>query len=697
MKQTSAKLSVVLIYVFLVLVVVAAYEPLRHNDFITYDDPVYVTQNPHITGGIGWQSIRWAFTNTHFYMWHPLTSLSHMLDCELFGLKPFGHHLTSLLIHIVNTLLLFWILKKTTGSLWPSAFAAAVFGLHPLQVESVVWAAERKTVISGLFWMLTIAAYIHYAARPCTGRYLLVFFVFALCIMTKPVVVTLPFVLLLLDYWPLSRIKDGSKVMEKRQSAAISYQPSSLRKLIIEKIPLFGLSVLLSVITFVVQQKGGSVLEMERLSFKWRIANALVSYIRYLEKMVYPQDLAIFYPHPANTLPPWEAVVSVIVLAAVSAAVIYGAWRHRYLVTGWLWYLGTLVPVLGLIQSGSQAMADRYAYLPLIGICIMLAWGADEIIGRWQYRKIAPGISAAILCAAMIILTRTQISYWKDNLTLFTHALAVTRDNSIMLNSLGCALFENNQDNEAIEKFNRALRINPKFSVARCNLAKVFLKQGKISEAIASFNEALRVNPDLPDVYNLGAAYAKSGRPEPAISNYNKALGLNPDYPEAHYGLALILTEQGRYDSAIEHFKKALQTKPNWPEVYDKLGQAYLLIKEYNRAVDCWTRAIKLAPDLVEAYNNLGWVLATVEKNELRNPAQAVKFAQKACELSKNSNPNILDTLAVAYAADGKFAQAIETAQRAINLCQASGKKELADDIRKKLQLYKSGQPYREK
>jgi tetratricopeptide (TPR) repeat protein len=700
MEQPSNKLHVLLIYALLALSIVAAYEPLRHNDFVSYDDYSYVTQNPHITGGVRLQSVLWAFINPHYHMWHPLTSISHMLDCQLFGLNPFWHHLTSLLIHISSTLLLFWILRKTTGTVWPSVFVAAAFGLHPLQVESVAWVAERKNVMGGLFWMLTIAAYIRYAARPGIGRYLLIFFVFALCIMTKPTVVTLPFVLLLLDYWPLGRIQGGSKVtgiVPPSKPIETHYQKSSIRQLIIEKVPLFGLSVLLSVITFIAQKKGGAVLEMERLPLNWRIANTIVSYIHYLEKMTYPRGLAVFYPHPANRLPPWQVVVCLVALATVSAAVIYAASRRRYLTAGWLWYLGTLVPVIGLVQSGSQAMADRYAYLPLIGIYIMLAWGAAEITGQWRYRKIAAGILTTILCVVMITFTRTQLSYWKDNLTLFKHALAVTEDNTIMLNSLACALSENNQDDEAITQFKQVLRINPNFSLAHCNLGKVFFKQGKFSEAIDSFNEALHIRKDWPDAYYyLGMAYAKLGKSEAAVSNYNKALLLRPDYPEAHYRLGIALTEQGQYNSAIDHFNKALQAKPDWSEVYDKLGQVYLLIKKYDQAISYWTKAVQLKPDSAEVYNNLGWVLATTGKNELRNPTQAIKFAQKACELTKDSSPDFLDTLAVAYAADGKFSQAIRTAEKAIELCQSGSNKELAEEIRKRLQLYKSGQSYRE-
>ena len=358
----------------LVLAIFVAFEPLRHNDFVNYDDDRYVTENPRVNCGITRQSLIWAFTGPHYGMWHPLTSLSHILDCQLFGLNPLWHHFSNLLLHIANTLLLFWVLKKMTGSFWPSAFVAAVFGLHPFSVESVAWLAERKNVLSGFFWILTIAAYMYYARHSNIRRFLLLILVFSLGLMAKPMVVTLPFVLLLLDYWPLDRFESAGQTQNHLQSSGPGYQRASLRHLIAEKIPLLILSAYVSLITFAFQRTGGAMNLGQDIPFVSRIANALVSYISYLFKMVYPAGLAVLYPHPRNDLPSWKPVICLVILIAVSI-VIYLARRRRYLVVGWLWYLGILVPVLGLVQVGGQAMADRYTYLPLIGIYIIFAWG----------------------------------------------------------------------------------------------------------------------------------------------------------------------------------------------------------------------------------------------------------------------------------------------------------------------------------
>jgi len=460
MKHMSDKRYALLIYVVLILSTLIAYEPLRHNDFISYDDYTYVTKNPNVTGGITRKSVLWAFTGHHFYMWHPLTSLSHLLDCQLFGLDPRWHHLTSLLLHIASTVLLFMIFKKTTGMVWPSAFVAAAFALHPLNVESVAWAAERKTVVSGLFWMLTLATYIRYAERPSIASYMLVIFVYGLTIMTKPVVVPLPFVLLLLDYWPLGRFRWSytSKDSSLPKSAEIRFQASPLSRVLTEKIPFFILAAILSITTFLVQKGGGAVLQAERLALSYRIGNALVSYVRYIGKMIYPSRLAILYPHPANRLPLWLPIVCFIILAIVSAGIIYTFRRQRYLVVGWLWYLGILVPVIGLVQVGSQAMADRYTYLPAIGIFIMVAWGAVELLSRWRYRRICLGISAGCLFVALLICTRTQVKYWRNNLTLYEHVLSVTENNAIIHNSYGCALFEDNRLDESVNHFKKPLQ-----------------------------------------------------------------------------------------------------------------------------------------------------------------------------------------------------------------------------------------------
>ncbi len=666
MEQARSKQYVSLIYLALALATIIAYEPLRHNDFISYDDYAYVTENPQVQAGITRESIFWAFTTSYKANWHPLTWLSHMLDCELFGLDPVWHHLSSLLLHAANTLLLFWVLQKMTGAVWPSGFVAAVFALHPLNVESVAWVAERKNVLSGFFWMLTIAAYIRYAKRPGIGRFVPVFFALGLGLMAKPMLVTLPFVLLLLDYWPLGRFQWGRQNRRETsplsKSVNVSYQRSTIYRLVGEKIPLFVLIVVFGAVTFIAQQSGGAMLPVENLSLNSRIANALVSYISYIDKMIYPSRLAVFYPHPADSLPLWQPIVCFTVLAIVSAAIIYTARQKRYLAVGWLWYLGTLVPVIGLIQVGSQAIADRYTYLPSIGIFIMVAWGGGELPAKWRYRGAWLGISAGLLLAAMVTCTRTQVQLWKNNLTLYEHTLAVTENNSIIQNSYGCALFEEDRLNEAIVQLNEALQISPEFSLARGNLGKVFLKQGKVNEAIACFNEALRTSKDQPDVYYyLGLAKVRQKKHNDAISHFSEALRLKPDYINAHLHLAYSLAEVGRIQPAAEHCYKILQ----------------------------------LEPDRVGALNTLAWILATTEDTKFQNPTEAVKFAEKACELTNYENPGALDTLAAAYAAAGRFHEAIETAEKAVELAAPAGEKGLAEEIEERLQLYKSGRSYR--
>jgi len=722
MDKTSNEYRVLLIYVVLILATVIAFEQVRHNEFVNYDDDVYVTENRHVNGGISRESVFWAFTTfagPDIGHWQPLTWLSHMLDCELFGLAPGWHHLTNLLFHIANTLLLFWVLRRMTGAVWPSAFVAAAFALHPLHVESVAWVTERRDVLSTLFWMLTIAAYIRYAQRPGIGRYLPVVLAFGLGLMAKSMLVTLPFVLLLLDYWPLGRFQ------WPRNFALRSKTPGW--GLIAEKIPLFVLVLVSSV--FALIAAGAAAWN---LPLNYRIANALVSYVTYINKMIYPSNLAVFYPHLGDSLPALQAIVCFIKLAVVSAVVIYMARRRRYLIVGWLWYLGTLVPVIGLVQVGSQAMADRYTYLPSIGIFIMVAWGAAELFSKWRYRKIGLGVSAGIVLAVLLICTRMQVRHWQNTFTLFGHARKVTRSNPITHNNYGYSLLERGQLDEAIREFREALRLEPKHSKAHNNLGSVLIMKNKISEAIEEFREAVRLKPDFPDACsNLGLAYARLGKYELAIENFDKALQLRPDWPEVYnnlglayahlgeydlaiqnynealalkpdyiyvyYNMALAMADQGRYDQAIERFNEALRAEPNWPGAHYNLGNIYYRQGRLNLAIAHWLETVRLNPDFAKALNSLAWVLAATEDTKVQNPADAVKYAERACELTDYKDPGVLDTLAAAYAAVGKFDQAIETAEKAIELALTAGKKDMAQEIQDRLQLYKSGRPYREK
>lgn len=770
MNQTHDKSCVLLICFVLVTATIIAFEPVRNNEFVEYDDDVYVTENSHVKNGIRPASVIRAFTTPDAGNWHPLTWLSHMLDCELFGLNAFWHHLSGLLFHIANTLLLFLVLKKMTGSVWPSGFVAAAFALHPLHVESVAWVAERKDVLSGFFWMVTIAAYVRYAQRPGIVRYLLVVLSLCLGLMAKPMVVTLPFVLLLLDYWPLCRLQWESKSSEEDlkqpQTTEPSYKKASLSWLIGEKIPLFALVAASAVITFIVQQGAGAMRPGERFSLSVRISNALVSYISYILKMFFPIRLAVLYPHPGDSLPVWQPIVSAVLLAGITAVAIYLGKRRRYIPVGWLWYLVTLVPVIGLIQVGSQAMADRYTYLPSIGIFIIVGWTAAEFFAGRRYRKIALGITAGVVLAVLLILTRVQVGYWRNNFTLFGHALDVTKDNFIMHNNFGNALRDKGQFEEAITHFDEALRINPQYVKAFNNKGKAFLDMGKSDKAIAIFtevldagekpyevhndlglahaqkgeldaaienyNEVLRLKPDyVKAMNNLGLALKKQGRLDEAIVQWEKALEIKPDYAKVHYNMGFAMAEQGEYDDAVRYFKEVLRIKPDWAEAHYNLGGIYARQGNLEPAVEHCTEALRLRPDYktarislaytlfelgriqpaieqyykvlqlepdnLEVLNHLARILATVEDKRIRNPDDAVKFAQRACELTKYEQPNLLDTLAAAYAAAGRFVDAIEMAEKAINLAETAGKKQMAENIRGRLQLYKAGRPYHQK
>ncbi|UCF42749.1 MAG: tetratricopeptide repeat protein [Planctomycetota bacterium] len=579
------KRYVLLICAGLALGTVIAYEHLYHGDFVDYDDDMYVTENPHVKNGITGDSISWAFTTGHAYNWHPLTWLSHMLDCQLFGSRPGWHHLTNLLLHIVNTLLLFGVLKRITGALWASGFVAAAFALHPLHVESVAWISERKDVLGTLFWLLTMAAYVRYVRRPGLSRYLLTVLCFALGLMAKPMLVTLPFVLLLLDYWPLGRLQleQATKDAEPQggKSANISSQWQAFRRLVWEKVPFLALAAISSIVTFCVQRSGGTVVQTGMLSLDVRMANALVSYLRYIKKMIYPSQLAVFYPYRSLSL--LLAIACFAILVFITVAVVYLGRRRRYLLVGWFWYVGTLVPVIGIVQVGSQSIADRYTYVPLIGLFIIIAWGAGDVSARWRYQKIVLGICSAIALTGLLISTQMQVRHWQNSFTLFEHTLAVTEDNSITHNHYGAFLLEQGRFGKALAQFNEALRISPGFHEAHKNKGSVLLDMGKFDEAIATFNELLLAAPDWPDAhYWLGVAYARRGAYQQAVKPFKEALRLRPDWPEAYNDLALVYLLLGNYDLAIENYKEALRLRPDYPQAVNNLKIAIAKQRQLN-------------------------------------------------------------------------------------------------------------------
>ena len=576
-RKMPDKRYVLLICAGLVLATVIAYGQLYNSDFVHYDDDMYVTENSHVNNGITGESISWAFTTGHAYNWHPLTWLSHMLDCQLFGTEPGWHHLTNLLLHLVNTLLLFGVLKRMTGALWQSGFVAAAFALHPLHVESVAWISERKDVLSTLFWLLTMAAYVRYFKRPSLSRYLLTLLAFSLGLLSKPMLVTLPFVLLLLDYWPLGRFKfeQTTKDTESqiRKSAIASSQWRVIYQLIWEKVPFFALAAVSSIVTFLVQRSGGALVQTGTLSLDVRIANSLVSYLRYVAKMIYPGRLAVFYPYHSLSL--LLAIACFVILVAVTAAVIYVGRRRQYLPVGWFWYVGTMVPVIGLVQVGSQSIADRYTYVPLIGLFIIIAWGVSELSARWRYQKIVLGICSATVLTILLISTRMQVRHWQNSFTLFEHTLAVTEGNSITHNHYGAFLLQQSRFDQALAQFDEALRISPGFHEARKYRGSALLDMGKFDEAIATFGELLLAAPDWPDAhYWLGVAYARKGAYQQAIKPFKEALRLSPGWPEAYNDLALVYLLLANYDLAIENYKQALRLKPDYPQAINNLNIA---------------------------------------------------------------------------------------------------------------------------
>ena len=569
------------IILFLIGATLAVFWPLKNHEFINLDDDEYVTENPHVQAGLTLKGLSWAFTTTQASNWHPLTWLSHMLDCQLYGLKPAGHHLTSLLFHIANTLLLFLVLRRMTGAIWGSSFVAALFALHPLHVESVAWVAERKDVLSTFFWMLTMWTYIRYAERPRLNRYLLVLLSFALGLMSKPMLVTLPLVLLLLDYWPLRRFK--------------SIHPF---RLVLEKAPFFALSAVSSFLTFFAQRSGGTVGSLEAFPLETRMANALVSYVSYIGKMIWPHHLAVLYPYP-DILPIWQVAEAGLLLVGLSALVILAARRRPYLVVGWLWYFGTLVPVIGLVQVGLQAMADRYTYVPLIGLFIMMAMGVPDNLAGWRHRRIVLAISAGLLLSIFMIVTRLQVYHWENAITLFEHTLAVTSNNSVIHNNLGVVLAQQGKTQEAIAHYTEALRIKPDYTDAHNNLGVALARQGKTQEAIAHYTEALRIKPNYAEVhYNLGNALARQGKIQEAITHYTEALKIKPDYVGAHYNLGNALVRQGKTQEAIAHFAEALRIKPDFADAHFALGLAYLMIGNRDSALEEYKILKTINPDL---------------------------------------------------------------------------------------------------
>jgi tetratricopeptide (TPR) repeat protein len=709
-KSFSQKRALYLISASLVIATIVAYEPVRKNGFVDLDDGAYITKNPNVNEGITLQSVVWAFTKFHSGNWHPLTWLSHTLDCEIYGLNPLGHHTTSVIIHIANSLLLFWVLRKMTastpdngiqgqasspqaGTIWPSAFVAGVFALHPVHVESVAWAAERKDVLSGLFWMLTMLAYARYVERPNIKRYALVLLAFLMGLMSKPMVITLPFVLLLLDWWPLERIEGRWTRDEGR-----TFQKVSIRRLIKEKIPLFALSAVSSVITIIAQHSGGAVVTLESMPVSYRIANTFVSYIRYIGKTLWPNRLAVLYPQHFGDIPEAIVVTCVLLFVLLTILGIHIGRHRRYIATGWLWYIGTLVPVIGLVQVGSQAIADRYMYIPMVGLLIIIAWAVKDVIADNRRRQKAAAALAVTVLLISVILTRMQVRHWQNNLSLFGHTVNVTEANPFAETSYGHALYIAGHIDEGLSHMQKAVRINPNFSAGRDTLGIVLMEQGKINEAVACFNEVIRRDKSWKEGYiNLGAALSRQGKYDEAIKYINKALELDPKYANARSKKGTVLMMAGRLKEAVADLNEGLQTSTDAMEVYVNLAIAYGRLGDNELSLRNRSKAMGLKSDNPETLNNLAWLLATGEDISVADAKKAVELAQGACELTGYKKPGFLDTLAAAYAAAGRFEEAAKTAEQAVDTAKAGGQEDLIGEVQKRMELYKTGQRYEQK
>ncbi len=737
--------SPVLVSVLLALVMLVVFLPVRHHDFVNYDDSDYVTANAHVQSGLKWENVAWAFQTGHASNWHPLTWLSHMLDCQLFGQRAGAQHLASVGFHIANTLLLFVLLRRMTGTLGRSACVAALFALHPLHVESVAWVSERKDVLSALFFLLTLGAYVRYAQQsqvsslqsqvfkqyqvsslessaslksqisslksgnsvrggrdksgprklerletedwrletgvkiqnpesriqyPAWFYYALALVCFAFGLMSKPMLVTTPFVLVLLDYWPLRRSAECRMQNAKSGQPGMLLHPSKFKiknlklniclPLLREKLPFFALSVVSSVITFVVQRKGGAV--STALSLDARVANAVVSYVRYIGKLLCPLNLSVLYPHPGHW-PVWQVAASAALLLAVSGAVLALARRRPYLVVGWLWFIGMLVPVIGLVQVGIQSMADRYMYVPVIGLLLMLVWGVADVLPERPWRVEALTLGSGLALAACAFLTAGQLQHWQNSETLFRHAVEVTPNNYLAYNNLGYYLSGQGRVEEAMDNYRLSLKINPTYEDALNNLGYALAGQKKYAEAIPYYEAALRTRPNHVEVHNnFGNALSELGRLDEAIAHYLFVLKEKPDHADAHNNLGIALAMQGKLEEAIRQFHEAIRFKPDDASAHSNLGNALAAQRKFDEAIKEYRESLRLKPDDAQAHNNLANALAEQGRTE-----EAVRHYTEALRLNAN-NPEAHYNLGTALLRQGNRAEAVVHYQEAVRL-----------------------------
>ncbi len=729
-------------------------------DFLNYDDSYYVYQNPSVSNGLTYAGFILAFTRPLVGNWHPLTSLSLMLDAQFFRLNAGGYHFVNVLLHSIAVVLLFLVLRAMTGAVWRSVFVAAIFAVHPLRAESVVWISERKDVLSGVFFMLTLGAYYLYTRKsPSLASYLLVAVTLTAGLLAKAMLVTVPFLLLLLDYWPLRRFGSTLEFPADRRERKVE----SFSWLVLEKLPFLLLAAATAVATVVAQEPA-----LEAAA-KWpllaRAENALVTVWVYLRQMVWPTNLALFYPHPGGNFAAGVVILALISLLAVSAVVWMWRAKHPYLVTGWLWYLGLLVPVLGLVQVGWQAHADRYTYLPQIGISLMLSWGAVDITAGWPRQRLILGSAGALFVVALMLLVSRQVSYWSSSVNLWRHTLAVTTDNDVAERGLGTALlkvgqideaiahdraalrirpadlngltnlanalFQKGELPEAIERFREVVRLRPNDSGNRRNLGKALFQNGAIDDSIAEFREALKIKPgDSDAAFSLGNALLQKGDTSAAIPYFEKAIKLSPSNVAAHYNLAIALQHDGQFDAAIAEFRQtlrldprnvdahnnlaiallkkgqtkeaiaewraALQIQPGNAEMHNNLGVAFLGQGRIAEAVAEWRESLRLQPDKLATEISLAWILSTAPEAELRDEKSALQLARRAFQTAADKNFMTYRVLAAASAANGQFQEAIRIAEEGEQRAEAEGQSAIAQLFERDLSLYQQGVPLRD-
>ena len=650
--KLSGRELVIIIGLCLLLIagVIAVYVRAAGFDFVDYDDPFYVTRNSQVLGGLTWDGVKWACTTMHAGNWFPLVWLSLMLDRTLLGVGAGGFHLVNVVLHIANILLLFWVLKRYTKAVWTSFFVAALFALHPLHVESVAWITERKDVLSTLFWLLTMLAYLRYVEIPTTKRYVIICVIFALGLMSKSMLVTLPLALLLMDYWPLRRLmpEDAGKGV-------------SIGRLLFEKIPLLSLSAASCVMTVIAQKTSGAVAKISIVPFNQRVGNAFVAYCQYLMKMFWPVDLAVFYPHPIKSLAGWKVAVSLAVLLAITIVVILLR-RRRYLLVGWLWYLGTLVPVIGLVQVGGQALADRYTYVPLTGIFIMLAWAAGDFVAQRRFGRVLAGVAGSAIIGVLGAMTFVQASYWRDTFSLFTHCAAVTPDNVIVREYMGIGFAEKGDPESALREFEAALRFEPNDIRTLYNIAGMLARQGRIDEAVEYYNRALKLKPgDAGTCVAIASIRAARGEFERAIDSYREGLKYNPDNADLRSELGLFLMQLNRVDEGIVELEEAVKIKAD-SVTYGNLGLAWAQKGQLDKAKECYARSLQLNPDNANTHYNLGNAYFTQNM-----PEKAIAEYRAVIRAMPNF-VRAYDMLAIVFIQTGKIEEAIAAYEQALKI-----------------------------